>query len=113
MDEKTTIAELKKKALAFRDERGWARFHKPRNMAISIVLEAAELLEHFQWLSEEEIADHLHGCGRGEIADEMSDILVYLLTMAADLDIDLSSSVESKMKKNAAKYPKEISDGNG
>ncbi len=105
MDQNTTIADLKRKALEFRDARKWAKYHTPRNMAISISLEAAELLEHFQWLTDEEIEKHLKGNGRAEIADEMSDILVYLLTMAADLGIDLSSAVESKMKKNAEKYP--------
>jgi len=110
-DENVTIADLKALAIKFRDERDWAQFHSPRNMAESVVLEAAELLEHFQWKTEQEITEYLAGKGREAIAEEIADVLMYLLTMAHDLNIDLSSSAIKKLEKNAGKYPVEKAKG--
>lgn len=111
-DQSATIADLKRMAIAFRDERDWAQFHSPRNLAVSIVLEAAELLEHFQWRTDEEIAEHLAGEGRESVCEEIADVLMYLLTMVHDLGIDVASSVEAKLRKNAVKYPVEKAKGN-
>ena len=111
-DEQTTVADLKKLAVRFRDERDWAKFHSPRNLAVSVVLEAAELLEHFQWRTEEEITEYLSGEGRDAVSEEIVDVLMYLLTMAHDLGIDVSSSAKAKIEKNARKYPVDKAKGN-
>ena len=110
-DESTTISDLKKLAIRFRDERDWAQFHSPRNLAVSMVLEAAELLEHFQWLTDEEVSEYLSGEGREAVAEEIADVLMYLLTMAHDLGIDVASAAQSKARKNAEKYPVEKAKG--
>ena len=112
LDERTTVADLKKLAIQFRDERDWAQFHSPKNLAVSVVLEAAELLEHFQWRTEEEITEYLSGEGRDAVSEEIADVLMYLLTMAHDLGIDVSSSAKAKLRKNARKYPVDKAKGN-
>lgn len=88
----------------FRDERDWMQFHNPKNLAISISLEANELLEHFQWRSFEESEAHAED-DREAIADEMADVAIYLAELADNLGIDLLAAMESKIAKNAAKYP--------
>ena len=96
----TTIAKIR----AFRDARDWMQFHNPKNLAISINLEAAELLEHFQWKSMEESEAHARAA-REEIAEEMADVAIYLFELADNLGIDLLSSVDAKLAKNESKYP--------
>ena len=96
----TTIAKIR----AFRDARDWMQFHNPKNLAISINLEAAELLEHFQWKSMEESEEHARAA-REEIAEEMADVAIYLFELADNLGIDLLSSVDAKLAKNESKYP--------
>jgi dCTP diphosphatase len=88
----------------FRDERDWMQFHNPKNLAISISLEAAELLEHFQWKSPEESEAHAKEA-KSEIADEVADVAVYLIELADNLGIDLEGAIRAKLAKNAAKYP--------
>jgi dCTP diphosphatase len=94
----------------FRDERDWAQFHNPKDMAIAISIEASELLEHFLWKnpqeSEQRVLDK-----REEISDEIADIAVYLFELADNLNIDLSEAIHQKMKKNAEKYPVNKSKG--
>lgn len=93
--------------IAFRDERDWEQFHNPKDLAISLSLEASELLELFQWRdSETAIATK-----RDAIKDELADVLIYALTLAHDLDIDVEAAVRDKMKKNALKYPVDASRG--
>lgn len=108
----TELSAIQAKIRAFRDERDWMQFHNPKNIAISISLEAAELLEHFQWRSFEESEAH---CGdesaREDIADEMADIGIYLAELADNLGIDLLAAMEAKLAKNAAKYPVEKARG--
>src|SRR5574337_302921 len=96
----TTIAKIR----AFRDARDWMQFHNPKNLAISINLESAELLEHFQWTSMEESEAHARAA-REEIAEEMADVAIYLFELADNLEIDLLSSVDAKLAKNERKYP--------
>ncbi|MEI8314720.1 MAG: nucleotide pyrophosphohydrolase [Verrucomicrobiota bacterium] len=96
----STVARIR----AFRDARDWMQFHNPKNLAISISLEASELLEHFQWKSMEESDAHAKAA-KGEIAEEIADITVYLLEMADNLGIDLLSAIDAKLTKNEAKYP--------
>ena len=96
----TIIAKIR----AFRDARDWMQFHNPKNLAISINLEAAELLEHFQWKSMEESEAHARAA-REESAEEMADVAIYLFELADNLGIDLLSSVDAKLAKNESKYP--------
>ncbi|GAM12873.1 nucleotide pyrophosphohydrolase [Mesobacillus selenatarsenatis] len=87
--------------LNFRDERSWKPYHNEKDLAISISLEANELLENFQWKSSEEAVQD----SKQNIKEEMADILIYLVQLADKLDIDLEEEVLEKMKKNALKYP--------
>lgn len=106
----TDLEELQRKVLEFRDERNWKRYHNPKDTAISLVLEAAEFLEHFQWKNDEEVAEHLKNNKR-EVADELADVIYWVLLIAHDLDIKLDDAVEKKMVKNRAKYPVEKAKG--
>ncbi len=80
------------------------QFHDPKNMSISIIIEAAELLEHFQWKSNEEVEEYLKN-NREKIQNEIADIAMYLFEMADNLNIDLLEAMNAKLKKNAEKYP--------
>ena len=105
--------DLIKAVLAFRDERDWRQFHNPKDLAISICLEAAELLEPFQWKRSDEIADYLaEGANRRRVADEMADVLILLVSMADMLGIDLVEAAHAKLAKNARKYPVAQARGN-
>jgi len=107
-DATTTVADLRRAVQAFVDERDWRQFHTPKNLAVSLAIEAAELMEHFQWLDVAQSIERGRDPGRrGEIADEMADVLCYLLSLANALDIDLSEAVQAKLVKNALKYPAE------
>ncbi len=89
------------KVAAFRDERNWAQYHNPKDLAISLSLEAAELLECFQWKSSEDAVREK----RAEVVDELADVLIYALSMADALGVDPERAVFDKLAKNAAKYP--------
>jgi NTP pyrophosphatase (non-canonical NTP hydrolase) len=101
MDQLTKLQDQLEK---FREERNWKQFHNPKDLAISLNLEAAEVLEHFQWKNPEEISDYIQS-RKEYIADELADVFYWLLLIARDLDIDLVQSFQRKMEKNAAKYP--------
>ena len=85
-------------------ERGWSRFHTPKNLATALSVEASELLEPFQWLNSGE-ATELGEAGLQAVRHEMADVLVYLVRLADKLDVDLFAAVEEKMVLNRAKYP--------
>ena len=105
-DKDTTIGELRNLVAEFIRERDWEQFHDPKNLAMSIAIEAAELMEHFQWDRNEQIPAILEDpARRREIEDELADVVCYCLSLANNLDIDLSEAVESKVLKNAEKYP--------
>ena len=104
------LTEVAKDIVAFRDERDWKQFHNPKDLAVSLVLEATEVLEHFQWKNAEEMAAHVES-HREDVADELSDTLYWILLMANDLDIDLVAALGKKMEKNRAKYPAEKARG--
>ncbi len=104
------IKEVTKKMLKFRDERDWMQFHDPKNMAVSIILEASELLEHFQWKTAQEVDEYVKQ-NKADIKDEIADIALYLFELADNLGIDLISAMEEKLKKNEAKYPVEKAKG--
>ena len=106
------LQQLTQAIIQFRDERDWKQFHKPKDMVISLMLEAAEVAELFQWKTEEEMeAMHIPE-GNEDLADELSDVLAYLLQIAYDFNIDLKSAFLRKLEKSAAKYPVEKARGN-
>ena len=105
LDEKTSIQQLKDLVLSFQKERNWLEYHKPRNISISICLEAAELLELFQWDNRND-EESLKADNKLQLLkDELSDVIIYCLTMANSMNIDISESITQKMEKNAEKYP--------
>lgn len=104
------IKKLTERIVAFRDARDWKQFHNPKDMAISLVLEATEVMEHFQWKNSKEIEEYSK-TSKDEIAEELSDVLYCILLMAHDLNIDVRSAFEMKMKKNEKKYAIEKAKG--
>ena len=104
------ISKITEKIIRFRDERDWMQFHDPKNMAVSIILEASELLEHFQWKTKEEVEKYITQ-NKAEIKDEIADIALYLFELADNLGIDLIGAMEEKLKKNEMKYPVEKAKG--
>ncbi|SDM13914.1 NTP pyrophosphatase, house-cleaning of non-canonical NTPs [Paenibacillus sp. OK060] len=97
------MEELIQKITTFRDERNWGQFHNPKDLAISLNLEASELLEIFQWKSNEEAIAK----SKDKLQDELADVLYYVLLMCNDLNIDPKKALIEKLKKNAEKYPVE------
>lgn len=104
------LPAIRKRIREFRDARDWMQFHTPKNLAISITLEAAELLEHFQWKTAEESEEHAQTATEA-LADEMADIAIYLIELADNLGIDLETAILRKIDKNEAKYPVEKARG--
>lgn len=100
-DRGTTVAELKELVDQFKKERNWGKHHTQKNLAISISLEAAELMEHFQW-------DHLENDDKDEIESELADIVIYCLHFANVGGIDIADAMEKKLKKLSKKYPAEL-----
>ncbi len=97
---------LVRSVLAFRDARDWRQFHNPKDLAISVALEAAELLEHFQWKTPAEVAAHLADPRRREeVADEMADVQCLLLSLGDAAGVDLYAATLRKLRKAARKYP--------
>jgi dCTP diphosphatase len=106
-DQITTIAELRYLVAEFVAARDWNQFHSPKNLSMSLAIEAAELMEHFQWLTVEESREIAAKPGKlTEVSsDELADVLCYSLALANELNIDLTAAIRSKMVKNAEKYP--------
>ncbi len=104
------IRELTEQINKFRDERDWRKFNNHKDVALSLILEAAEILEHFQWKSPEEVLEHVK-THRDKVGEEIADVAIYLLELASDIDIDLADAVEKKLEKNAIKYPIEKARG--
>lgn len=100
--------EAAKKALAFREERDWAQFHNPKDLAISISLEAAELLEVFQWSGQDVTVESK----TERIEEELADVVIYCIYLADTLGLDMPDAVSSKLDENARKYPAEKARGN-
>ena len=98
------FAELTQKLLAFRTARDWEQFHNPKDQILSLVLEVSELLELTQWRQGEGLQTHLRE-KREDLADELSDVLGWILLIAHDQGIDLRQAFEAKLAKNEAKYP--------
>ena len=105
-DESTRVLELRQAVQAFVDERDWRQFHTPKNLAMSLAIEAAELMEHFQWVdTADAIARGRDPAVREKIGEELADVCCYLLSLTNALDMDLSDIVRDKLIKNARKYP--------
>jgi NTP pyrophosphatase (non-canonical NTP hydrolase) len=104
--------DLVKAVLDFRDEREWKPFHNPKDLAISITLEAAELLEHFQWKGPAEVEAFLAtGENRKRLGEEMADVLILLISLADAAGLDLLEAARAKLRQNALKYPVERARG--
>jgi dCTP diphosphatase len=99
-----TLEALAEKIVAFRDEREWKQFHNPKDVALSMVLEAAELLEHFQWKNPREVSAHVKS-HKTAVAHELADVFYWVILMAHDLQIDLADALVKKLAENSAKYP--------
>ncbi len=101
---KHTFASLTKRIVDFRNARDWKQFHNPKDVSLSLVLEATEVMEHFQWKSKEEMEKYIIS-NKGDIGDELADVLYWVLLMSNDLNIDIVEALDKKMKINEAKYP--------
>ncbi len=105
-----SIKELTKKLIEFRDRRDWKKFHTPRNLAESLAIESAEVLELFQWKSREEVEKYLEE-NKEDLSEEIADVLNYLLLLAHETGIDPAKALEKKIKLNEKRYPEEKSKG--
>ena len=105
------LIDLRDRLRVFAREREWDQFHTPKNLAMALIVEAAELAEHFQWLTPEE-SGRLAADKHGKVRDEIADVLVYLIELADVLGIDLAAAAHDKIARNAAKYPVEKARGN-
>lgn len=112
MDDKTNVHELKEKIKKFCEDREWGQFHGAKDLAIGITTESSELLEHFRFKSEREIEEMFKNTGKREhISEEMADVLYFLLRLAQKYNIDLTTGLNKKIKKNEEKYPIEKAKG--
>src|SRR5438046_4027972 len=108
-DATTTLADLRDLVRHFVEERDWRQFHSPKNLSMSLAIEAAELMEHFQWIDAAESRSIGNDPVKlAEARDELADVLCYVLALANELGIELSDALRDKMIKNAAKYPAEL-----
>lgn len=98
------IKDLQKKVIAFRDKRNWKQFHNPKDVSLSMVLEAGEVMEHFQWKNDTEMTKHIKN-HKEEIGEELADVFYWVLLMSYDLKIDLAQALIKKISTNEKKYP--------
>jgi NTP pyrophosphatase (non-canonical NTP hydrolase) len=105
------LHELRDALRRFSTERDWDRYHAPKNLAMALSVEAAELLEHFQWLSEQE-SKNLSAQQLAKVREEIADVLIYLVRLADKLDVDLIAAARDKLVVNAQKYPADKARGN-
>ncbi len=104
------LDDIKLRLREFAKERDWDQFHSPKNFSMALIVECAELVEHFQWLTDEQ-SRNLPDDTLDEVSLEMADIMIYLIRIADKLDVDLIEAVNRKIKLNAIKYPVEKSKG--
>jgi len=105
-DDNTSVQQLRELVASFVHERDWSQFHSPKNLSMALAVEAAELMEHFQWLEvaeSREVAENPEKLAAA--AEEIADVLSYTLAIANSMGIDLSATIHAKMVKNGAKYP--------
>jgi len=101
-DYETTVGMLREAVARFVDAREWRPFHSPKNLAMSIAIEAAELMEHFQWLTEDQAWAAARGAG---VAEELAAVLIYCLSLSNALDLDVTGAVLAKLQVNEGNYP--------
>jgi NTP pyrophosphatase (non-canonical NTP hydrolase) len=105
-DKSTTVAELRQLIADFVAERDWSQFHSPKNVSMALAIEAAELMEHFQWLTTEDSRRLTDEPAKlAEVGEELADVIGYSFALANELGLDVSSAIRAKMIKNAEKYP--------
>lgn len=104
----TSIGQLREVVRQFVDERDWQQFHAPKNLSMALAIEAAELMEHFQWITPQASREIPADAEKlAAVGEELADVLCYVLAIANELDLDLSETFDDKMKKNRLKYPAE------
>jgi len=106
MQNQSDLLMLRDKLRAFAEARDWDQFHSPKNLSMALMVEAAELMEHFQWLTEAQ-SGNLDAEKKAVVAEELADILLYLVRLSDKLGVDLPEAALLKLEKNAAKYPAE------
>jgi dCTP diphosphatase len=105
-DSDTTLEDLKRAVREFRDRREWEQFHTPKNLSMAIAIEAGELMEEFLWLKPDEMPKRRDGGDSvARIAEELADVVIYALSFANSVELDVTSVVLDKLAKNAEKYP--------
>jgi dCTP diphosphatase len=105
-DHNTTCADLRQRVAEFVTARDWGQFHVPKNLSVAVAVEAAELMEHFQWLTHEQAAIALQDeAKRAAVTEELADVLIYALSLANALDVDVSTAVLSKLERNERRFP--------
>lgn len=111
MTKQSDLLMLRDKLRAFAEARDWDQFHSPKNLSMALMVEVAELMEHFQWLTEEQ-SGNLDAAKKAIVAEELADILLYLVRLSDKLGVDLPEAALHKLEKNAAKYPADQVRGN-
>lgn len=106
MPDQSDLLILRDKLRAFAEARDWDQFHSPKNLSMALMVEVAELMEHFQWLTEAQ-SNNLDAEKKSVVAEELADILLYLVRLSDKLDVDLPKATLHKLEKNAMKYPVE------
>jgi NTP pyrophosphatase (non-canonical NTP hydrolase) len=105
-DAETTLAQIRQQIADFVAARAWEIYHTPKNLSLAVSIEAAELMEHFLWLEDEQAAAEMEQPGsRAAVADELADVLIYSLSLANALGIDVSTTVRNKLDRNEARFP--------
>lgn len=111
MDKKTTVEDLKNKVKKFCEDRDWDQFHSPKELAIGMSTEANELLQLFRFKSDDDMKEFMSSTRKTEAEEELADLAYFVFRFAQMNDIDLTTAIENKMKKNNAKYPVEKAKG--
>ena len=106
LDDQTSVQQLRETVRQFVEERDWNQFHAPKNLSMALAIEAGELMEHFQWITPEASRD-LEPAALHDVGEELADVLCYLIAIANELNLDISSTLLAKMEKNRQKYPVE------
>lgn len=108
LDQQTTVAALRTDVANFVAARQWEQYHTPKNLAMSIAIEAAEIMEHFQWCTLDEAITMMEDdVRRAEVADELADVIIYCLSFANSAGIDVSAAVKAKLERNETRFPAE------
>lgn len=106
-DAATPVAQLRDMISHFVAERDWHQFHAPKNISMALAIEAAELMEHFQWITVEASRAEMEAEKRAAIGEEIADVICYAMALCNEMGFDVATLMSEKMKKNVAKYPAE------